>query len=281
MLYANHTINKQYRKYTNKQLQALWAEAIGKPIRARYLLSSSVKVIKGEKVGYLTGICYMTPALKIAGINSCSHAILGGCWDNCLVHSGQMSSNVGIEARIDRLMLLIKNPALFFEILRREVIRLKRRARKFGYKTALRLNGTTDLDWTRILFEGRSIFKHFKGLRCYDYTKNPNLAKNYKAEGVHITFSFYKKARPDQLEDLLRAGVNVAIAYRDRVPEFQIINSQAWPVLNGDDHDLRFLDRPGYIVGLKFKFATFSKDAAEKNRRALESGFIIRSTDQI
>ena len=274
MLYSNHTINTEYSTLTNKQLQVLWAETIGKPMRARYLLSQSVKVLKGERLGYLTGVLYMSNATKIGGLNTCSHALLAGCIEPCLAMSGHMAGKSAIEARLDRLHLLIKNPALFFEILSREIKALYARALRKGYRAVVRLNGTTDLDWTRIIFDQRTIFNHHALIRFYDYTKNPTIARNYRNHGVHTTFSWYSKAPIADLQGLLDRGVNIAIAYRDRVPADQVIGDRTVRVINGDEHDLRFLDDAGVIVGLKYKNQTMHKDAREVNARAHESGFI-------
>jgi len=278
MLYANHdTTTTGYENLTNKELQRLWADTIGKPYRIRYLLSESVKIIKGQKYGYLTGVLYMTNAHKIAGINTCSHAIFADCIEWCLVKSGQMAGLTAIEARIDRLQLLTKNPALFFEILRREILRLIARAKKHGLKSAVRLNGTTDLDWTRIQFSGKSIFEHFRksAVRFYDYTKNPGLAENYRKAGISITFSYYKKAPTEKLKELLKSGVNIAIAYRHGLPKNQVIGEESFKVIDGDLHDLRFRDQKSVVVGLRYKNASMNQSAREVNQTALESGFII------
>ena len=276
-IYRDHAINSDYSKMTKKALLRLWAETIGKRYVDRYLLSESAKVIKGEKYGYLSGICYMTPAFSFSGGNTCSHHKLGNCAGPCLVHSGHMSLDGAIEARADRLALFLKNPALFFEILKRELVLLGKRARRRRLKVAGRLNGTTDLDWSRIQFGGKTIFEHFPRVRWYDYTKNPKLAENYISAGISVTFSWYKRAEVSTVLGLLDRGVNIAIAYKDKLPEFQAIGDRLVPVINGDLNDLRFEDARGCFVGLLFKFATMAKNSAEINARALESGFIVNS----
>jgi hypothetical protein len=281
MLYENHKINSDYSDLTLKWLLERWAKVLNKPARARYLLSQSVKVVKGEKLGYLTGVAYLSPAVKAGGVNTCSHETIAKCGDPCLARSGQMSGKEAIEARADRLSLLTKDPALFFEILRREIWRLSARARRKNLVPVFRLNGTTDLDYTQIRFNGKTIFEHFPDLRFYDYTKNPNLAENYTNHGVHITFSFYKRAKTERLLELLDRGINIAIAYRDKLPDFQMIGGRKFEVINGDTHDLRFLDRRGVVVGLKYKNQTFHDQAAQVNRDAHKSGFIIFSNVEI
>jgi hypothetical protein len=47
-----------------------------------------------------------------------------------------------------------------------------------------------------------------------------------------------------------------------------------YKVVNGDETDLRFLDKKNVIVGLKFKNIT-GKNGGEVNKYAKESGFVI------
>jgi hypothetical protein len=188
-----------------------------------------------------------------------------------------MAGQGAIEARADRLVLLTRNPSLYFELLSRELKALEKRADRKGFKPAGRLNGTTDLDWTRITFNGKTIFDHFPGITWYDYTKVPTIAENYSRAGVSITFSFYKKAAIDTLIGLLDRGVNIAIAYRDKLPIAQVLGVRMVDVINGDEHDLRFLDRKGAIVGLKYKNQTMHDRAREVNQSTDQSGFIVSS----
>jgi len=57
-------------------------------MRKPLLSTNNAKTIKGEKLGYITYILYMSPfTANIKGINVCSHASKG-CADSCLVGSG-------------------------------------------------------------------------------------------------------------------------------------------------------------------------------------------------
>ena len=77
VIYKNHEINREYSNLSKKSLLILWSQTINKPYKPRYLLSLSAKIIKGENFGYLTGVCYMTPAFSFKGGNTCSHHKLG------------------------------------------------------------------------------------------------------------------------------------------------------------------------------------------------------------
>jgi hypothetical protein len=76
---------------------------------------------------------------------------------------------------------------------------------------------------------------------------------------------------------LLDRGVNIAIAYRDKLPIAQVMGDRMVDVINGDEHDLRFLDRRGVIVGLKYKNQTMHDRAREVNQTTDQSGFIVSS----
>lgn len=282
MLYKDHAINPEYFMYTKKQLLQLWADIIRKPYADRYLLSESAKIEKGEAYGYITGVCYMSAFTDIIGLgNTCSHAIKADCFRHCLKSSGQLGGEVAQEAMKDRLDLLIKNPALFFEILRRENARLDRRAESIGFERAGRMNGTTDLDWTRITFGGLTIADHFSNVQWYDYTKNWNLARNYISKGIHVTLSWYKKLPTTRALESLDRGVNLAVVYRDKIPKTQIVGDRKIEVISGDNHDLRFLDPRGVIVGLKYKNQTMHEEARDRNADAHEAGYILLNGDAI
>jgi len=62
----------------------------------------------------------------------------------------------------------------------------------------------------------------------------------------------------------LAQGVNVAAVFGNGLPETYLSH----PVINGDAHDLRFLDPKGVIVGLSPKGHKAKRD---------QSGFVIRN----
>ena len=266
-LYENHniTITEVTPEYREKYLGS----------KSAYILTrSSAKIIKGEKLGYVTGVCYLRSFRKIGSINTCSHAKLANCYKPCLENSGKMSLPIAILAREKRLNLLIENPQAFFSILISDIEKIERKAKKMGMGTAYRLNGTSDLEWNRILINGKSIFELFPDLIWYDYTKNPKIAETYRAIGLSCTLSWYPKLDTKGVCDHLDQGGNVAIAYHGRkLPDTQRIGDKLYRVIDGDISDLRFLDDEGVVVGLRYKYAT-GKDSKDINRLAKKSEFI-------
>ena len=267
MIYGNHDIEieRVTPAYRKKHLGS----------RNAYILTrSSAKIIKGEKLGYITGVCYLRSFRKIGGINTCSHAKLANCWKPCLENSGKMSLPTAIKARENRLNLLFKNPQAFFSILLADIEKIERKAKKQGMGTAYRLNGTSDLEWNRILINGKSIFELLPDLIWYDYTKNPKIAETYRKMGLSCTLSWYPKLDPESVCNHLDQGGNLAIAYHGkRLPDTQTIGDRVYRVIDGDISDLRFLDDQGVVVGLRYKYAT-GKNSKEINQLAKKSEFI-------
>ena len=83
---------------------------------------------------------------------------------------------------------------------------------------------------------------------------NGELPSNY-----HLTFSCSEhNEKISQL--VLSMGGNVAVVFRDQLPE----TWSGYQVVNGDESDLRFLDKKGVVVGL------IEKGLAKKD----ETGFV-------
>ncbi len=142
-------------------------------------------------------------------------------------------------------------------------------ARKENKTIYVRLNGTSDLDFDKILkLSFRPSLQDFSNLKFYDYTKDkvrarvqassmhPNWVDNYK-----VTYSRSEKSTDVELISLLNEGVNVAVVFKHELP-FKYLG---FPVINGDATDLRYNDAKGCIVGLK------AKGLAKKDT----SGFVV------
>lgn len=226
--------------------------------------TQNAKTSKGESLGYLTGILYLAPANLVKGLNLCKFAT-AGCKKSCLYTAGRGKFNNVQKARIAKTELFKNDLNLFFECLKYSIEKTIRQAKKLGLKPCIRLNGTSDIEWENILFNGKNIFEHFPDIQFYDYTKNPTRSaallghwKNYS-----VTFSRSEsRMNHVQAENLLKLGVNVAAVYRDAQ---KVIDNEK--IINGDLHDLRFLDKKNVIVALT------AKGDAKKDK----SGFVIQN----
>jgi hypothetical protein len=62
-----------------------------------------------------------------------------------------------------------------------------------------------------------------------------------------LTFSFSEETTPAQVREIIRKGGNVAVVFRKDIPK----EFMGYDVISGMEHDFRFLDKKGCIVGLE------------------------------
>lgn len=214
-------------------------------------IGADAKTIKGEKFGVMTGIQYLAPA-DVSGYNTCPNAS-AGCKAACLFTSGMAGAFASInKARTEKTLFFFQNRAEYGKQLVKEITALVKKAEKQGLTPAVRLNGTSDLAWESIQFDGKSVMEHFPAVQFYDYTKSAKRAKRHAVgefpANYHLTFSRSESNQAEVLE-VLSEGGNVAVVFRDTLPDTYL----GKPVVNGDESDLRFNDAKGVVVGLKQK----------------------------
>ena len=242
---------------------------IAKETKKPLLSTNNAKTIKGEKLGYITYILYMSPfTANSKGINVCSHASKG-CADSCLVGSGFGGMYTSVkQGRIDKTEYFLRDRVAFLHQVKNEIEKAIKKNEGKAIVT-IRLNGTSDLPFEKYkVFEGKNIFEVYPDVQFYDYTKNylrfdKELPKNY-----HLTFS-RSETNNDKAMELLNRGFNVAMVFDTLPSEYK-----GYKVINADLDDLRFLDDKNVICGLKYKKMT-GKGA--NNQLAFDSGFAIRT----
>ena len=226
-------------------------------------INQDSKTSKGTKKGKLTGILYLAP-YKSAGKNLCVHAT--NCFIDCLYTAGRGAFDSIQAARIKKTEYFLKDRENFLQDLYKSIIKLIKKAEKLNLEPVVRLNGTSDLLFENIRFnyngKHKTIFQAFKTVQFYDYSKFPMDKRNYnKLPGNYdLTFSL-AETRENRIEALkaLKNNIRVAAVYdhKQDLPEFQEITynnkTYKFPVINGDDTDLRYLEPGGIIVGLKAK----------------------------
>jgi hypothetical protein len=226
-------------------------------------ISSDSKTVKGEKYGYLTGVLYLAPS-DVSGRNTCPMAS-AGCRSACLYTAGRGRFSNVQQSRIDKTLRYFADVDAFTAELRKDIEKLERKAKKLGLIPAVRLNGTSDL-FGRMHVELITAFPH---ITFYDYTKVSkrfNIAE--KVSNYSLTFS---RSESNELEALgvLERGHNIAVVFAvDACGRLPILY-HGFPVIDGDESDLRFLDARGVVVGLK------AKGDAKRDR----SGFVVQTTD--
>ena len=212
----------------------------------KLLTTQNYKTSKGEKLGILTGILYLAPA-KISGFEVCPMRS-EGCTKSCLYTAGMGAFSNVQKARIDKTKQFFENRGEFLAQLRKDIQALERKAKKEGMIPAVRLNGTSDINWLTT-----DIFDDFPHIQFYDYTKVYNRFEKNIPANYHLTFS---KSEANEAECIkaLKLGQNCAIVFNTKKGEALPEHWNGFPVYDGDDTDARFLDpRGGYVIGLRAK----------------------------
>src|SRR5438477_4665910 len=139
-----------------------------KPANYRPLLTvENAKTIKGEKLGYLTGILYLAPATRVRRANLCPFAT-AGCMRDCLFTAGRGVFQEIKKARIAKTKFLLSDRAAFLDSLRYDIRKLVTQAAKLSMQSAVRINGTSDQPWIAL-----RMATEFPHVQFYDYTKIP------------------------------------------------------------------------------------------------------------
>ena len=227
------------------------------------LTANTAKTVKGESMGWVTGILYLQPH-TMAGRKTVCPFSTAACRGACLYHAGMGDLARQRHARLNRTDAYWDDNGLFVDNLAREILDLRSHAVRAGMALAVRLNGTSDIDWeAEETSQGASLMELFPNLRFYDYTKWPIEKRMKPTDGgavwpanYHLTYSMAEhNAR--ECAAYLRAGQGVAVVVpEDRKPEHEswfMMGDRQVTVIDGDLHDLRFLDPPGSLVVLKPK----------------------------
>ena len=217
------------------------------------LLGTSHKIDLSDQwdEAYLSTILYLA-AYKTAvdGIvrNLCPMASQG-CAEGCLKTAGHGGRHTVQEVRIARTKLYWRDRARFVAILLDAIHKHRRKARRLSKTPVVRLNGTSDIGW-----ETMGILEQTPDVIYYDYTKHVKRMKRYVAgelpDNYSLTFSRSEDNDTDCAE-VLAMGGTVAMVWRSYVPTSHVVDGIRYEVIDGTKHDLRFLDKPGVIVGLR------------------------------
>lgn len=212
----------------------------------KLLTTQNYKTTKGEKKGVLTGILYLAPA-KISGYEVCPRRS-EGCTKACLYTAGMGAFSNVQQARINKTKLFFEDRDAFMDQLRKDIKALVRKARKLNMTPAVRLNGTSDIEWTRF-----PIMSEFSDIQFYDYTKVAIRLQADKPSNYDLTFS-KNEANDKECIEALKLGTNVAIVFDTKKGEELPDTWNDFEVIDGDDTDLRFMDpKGGYVIGLRAK----------------------------
>lgn len=211
-------------------------------------VDQNAKTVKGQKRGYLTGIMYLAPA-KSSGYEVCPMRS-AGCTAACLNTAGRGAYQKTQLARVRKTKMFMEDRKEFMKLLVKDIRALLRKAEREDMIPVVRLNGTSDIVWEKVpvTINGvhyKNLMEAFDWVQFYDYTKRHirNPPKNY-----HLTYSLAED-NDERAKLALKNGMNVAVVFNGTPPQ------RFWHrhVVDGDETDLRFLDKKVRIVALKAK----------------------------
>lgn len=237
--------------------------------RTKYLLSISAdaKTVKGSKLGVMTGVLYLAPH-DLSGFQVCPKAS-EGCKLACLYTAGRGVYTYTQNARINKTKWFFEERVSFMETLVSDIKRLIRKAERENMIPAVRLNGTSDIAWEKLKVtrDGvvyASIMEAFPDVQFYDYTAILGRTKALNLHNYHLTFSL-KENNDKDARKALDQGYNLAVVMRVKRKEAKPKRWAGYPVVNGDETDVRFMDKQGGTI-----VALFPKGKG----RADTSGFV-------
>lgn len=211
---------------------------------------SSAKTVKGEKIGYLTGIVYLVPDKKI-----CAMAELAGCMIGCLNSAGRGAFNSVQLARQAKTDYFYNHQQAFLLSLAADIWTLSNKAKKLGLIPLIRPNGTSDILYENLpVVDGLNIFQLFPTVQFYDYTKHPSRNLTGKTTGNYdLTYSFSAiTPKPISIKGLTnKHNSRAAVVFQKQsdIPS----TFRTWPVVDGDNSDVRHIEPKNVVVALYAK----------------------------
>jgi len=247
-------------------------------ISNRLFSDDNAKAEKAAAFGYYNIIHYLAPA-DIAGVGDVCPNRSPACTAACLGwHSGHAAigeTNNVRTARLAKTRAFMTDRQAYLVRMVMEIARARRYAEGRGLKLCVRLNGSSDIAWEGIRLQpsGRTLFEIYPDVQFVDYTKNAKRFDRALPPNYCLTFSRSETNEATAI-GLLQRGFNVAVVFAVKPREWF-----GFPVVDGDESDLRHLDprgflpetgqqyRSGYVIGLTPKGRNAKKDS---------SGFVVR-----
>jgi hypothetical protein len=210
--------------------------------------NSNPKVKKGntKDSDYITTIMHLRPV----STRICPYQDIAKCKTACLNTAGLGGVFPSIQkSRQAKTDLFLNDRDTFMAMLYKDIEKFVRFCEKKNKKPAIRLNGTSDIQWETIKHEGVTAFEKFPQVQFYDYTKIPT-RKISHISNYHLTWS-YSEANQKYVNYFDKLKYNIAVVFSSKTlpPMFKGLR-----VIDGDKTDMRFLDgNKRVVVGLKAK----------------------------
>lgn len=237
-------------------LRAHHLDTVAAKFRGAHRLLSALneKTPKAEKVGILSAILYLAPATMASPKTVCPYST-AACREGCLFSAGRGRTPRVINARMRRTLMYLNERDQFFDELVGELYEMQQAAWLNGMTLSIRLNGTSDIKWEDERLDGKTLFELFGHARFHDYTRIPFQHRRVP-ENWHLTWSA-ADAPLSEIAAQLRQGRNVAAIVPEhekaQAPQWFVMGDTEVQIVDGEEHDARFLDPSPALVLLKPK----------------------------
>ena len=211
-------------------------------------VNSNPKIDKSNKVSNKYWSCIMH--LRPISTKICPYQDIAKCKDACLNTAGLGGVYPSIQkARQKKTDLFLNDRDEFMRVLVKDINTFIRACKRKDKRPAIRLNGTSDIQWEYIEIDGyENIFAMFPDVQFYDYTKIPTRKIDH-IPNYHLTWS-YSEANDKYAKMFDKVPNNKAVVFKNKILPSMF---KGLKVIDGDTHDMRFLDEPNSVVGLKAK----------------------------
>lgn len=209
--------------------------------------SATAKTAKAPP-GWRNIILLLSPSRAVPLARLCPHA--GLCAAVCLRYTGRNPMPVAHAAQQARAQLWARDPVAFSAGVTKELQQHAERAQRDGMRLCARFDGLSDTGW------GGRLAPRFPEVTFVDYTKDRKRYRKWLEGPVtnwHLVFSRDSEKDDPFCREVLEGGLgSVAIVFTgSELPAMW----EDWAVIDGDAHDVRALDPPGIVVGLRAKGA--------------------------
>lgn len=244
----------------------------------KILTHSQYKLDKSVARGYKTVGINLAPdveaslVLKDNSIPSMC-AMSGTCARVCLVKTGMNVFPQSAKTRALKTKWWVQDPAHFLKQAQHEIELAHTGAFMKGLKFAVRPNLLSDQPKL-----AQGLARALPHIQFYDYTKLPKPWAR-TLENYHLTYSVSERTTGKDLRECLDHRINLAVVTAIKrnapLPKTMRVMGQTLRVVDGDADDLRFLDKTGSVVMLRWKGSQARMVAG------VAGGFVIDPTKEL
>lgn len=204
----------------------------------------NMKTEKAQKKGLAVTMGLALAQSDTSGVGNVCRWATPCCIASCVGKNGGRRWTSAQRGAALRVKWLIADPSAFVSLMAAEI---DAAYQKYGDDLQVRLNTFSDIPWEEIV---PWLFSDRPHIRFYDYTK---AKRRTPPPNYHLTFSASERTKDAEVTERVSMGQNVAVVFSTKRSQDLPETHAGCQVIDGDEHDARWLDPRGVIVGLRAK----------------------------